>query len=101
MPVAVSAGPEKIEKATAPVDLTAPSGNAQVPSVAVAPSTLIPDNAATVASLRMVCPLAFQCIRPVFKHLYGCVKREIWLSMFSQTSQLSHNFHRLLVEHIR
>ena len=54
MPVASNAGPENMERVDVPGDNVSPSLNTQLPSAAVAPSTSMADNAATIASLRMV-----------------------------------------------
>ena len=55
LPVTSDIGPESAERAISHGDTISPS-NVQVPSAAVAPSTsIIADNASTLASLRMVC----------------------------------------------
>ncbi|KAL5561052.1 hypothetical protein UlMin_030799 [Ulmus minor] len=54
LPVGSIAGPENEERATVPGDIVAPSPNIQLPSATIAPSTVITDNAATIASLRML-----------------------------------------------
>ncbi|XP_062115249.1 SWR1-complex protein 4 isoform X2 [Humulus lupulus] len=55
LPVASNVGTEYTERTTIPGDTVSPSPNVQVPSTVVAaPSTLAADNAATVASLRML-----------------------------------------------
>lgn len=58
MPVASNAGTENTERANVPGDVASTSPSAQLPSAVVAPSTLIADNTATLASLRMVCLMA-------------------------------------------
>ncbi|KAF4353917.1 hypothetical protein F8388_007438 [Cannabis sativa] len=56
LPVASNVATENTEKTTIPGDIVSPSPSVPVPSAVVAavPSTLAADNAATVASLRMV-----------------------------------------------
>ncbi|XP_048336746.1 SWR1-complex protein 4 [Ziziphus jujuba] len=54
LPVASNSGLENAEKAIVLGDNVSPSSNAQLPSAAVSPSTLIADNALTLASLRML-----------------------------------------------
>lgn len=54
LPVPSNAGPESDERTSVPGDTVSPSSNVQLPSAAVAPSTVTPDNASTLASLRMV-----------------------------------------------
>lgn len=61
LPVASNSGLENAEKAIVLGDNVSPSSNAQLPSAAVSPSTLIADNALTLASLRMVCPIVGFC----------------------------------------
>lgn len=58
MPVASSAGHDNADRADVPGDTVSPSLNVQLPPAAVAPSTSMADNAATIASLRMVCLMA-------------------------------------------
>lgn len=59
LPVASNSGLENAEKAIVPADTVSPSSNAQFPSTTIAPSTVIADNASTLASLRMVCPIVY------------------------------------------
>lgn len=54
LPVASNAGPENTERTTVPADFVPASPSVQLPSAAAAQSTLMADNAATIASLRMV-----------------------------------------------
>jgi hypothetical protein len=54
LPVPSNTGPESVERASVPGDTVSPSSNVQLPSAAVAPSTVTADNASTLASLRMV-----------------------------------------------
>lgn len=81
LPVASKSGLENAEKAIVPGDDVSPSSNAQLPSATVAPSTLVADNASTLASLRMVCPIVglpcifCVCCVMLHAHLFICVKR--------------------------
>lgn len=54
LPVASSAGHDNADRADVPGDTVSPSLNVQLPPAAVAPSTSMADNAATIASLRML-----------------------------------------------
>ncbi|XP_062144639.1 SWR1-complex protein 4 isoform X1 [Alnus glutinosa] len=54
LPVPSNTGPESVERASVPGDTVSPSSNVQLPSAAVAPSTVTADNASTLASLRML-----------------------------------------------
>lgn len=54
LPVSSNAVPENTERVDVPGDNVSPSVNTQLPSAAVAPSTSMADNAATIASLRML-----------------------------------------------
>lgn len=57
LPVASNSGLENAEKAIVPADTISPSSNANLPSATIVPSTLMADNASTLASLRLVCPI--------------------------------------------
>ncbi|KAF3436570.1 hypothetical protein FNV43_RR23662 [Rhamnella rubrinervis] len=54
LPVASNSGLENVEKAIMPADTISPSSNAHLPSATVVPSTLMADNASTLASLRLL-----------------------------------------------